>query len=138
MRTRNLYLESKRLDQSFKDTVTFTGKGKSNISVIPKKETILKLNVDDSVTDMNTSVSTDSLDKMIKKEELKELNNVQNENETRREVGIAKKNVLEHLELGNEVEVEVDLNVLEGGRSARLCAKLKKLAQEKEGLKQVR
>ena len=135
---RNLYLESKRLDQSFKDTVIFTGKGKSNVSIIPKKETILKSNVDDSVTVMNTSVSTDSLDKIIKKEKLKESNNVQNEVETSKKVEKAKKNILEHLELGNEVEVEVDLNVLEGGRSARLCAKLKKVAQEKEGLRQVR
>ena len=135
---RNLYLESKTLDQSFKDTVIFTGKGKSNVSIIPKKETILKLNVDDSVTVMNTSVSTDSLDKMIKKEKLKESNNVQNEVETSKKVEKAIKNILEHLELGNEVEVEVDLNVLEGGRSARLCAKLKKVAQEKEGLRQVR
>ena len=138
MRMRNLYLESKRLDQSFKDTVIFTGKGKSNVSIIPKKETILKSNVDDSVTVMNTSVSTDSLDKIIKKEKLKESNNVQNEVETSKKVEKAKKNILEHLELGNEVEVEVDLNVLEGGRSARLCAKLKKVAQEKEGLRQVR
>ena len=130
-----MYLESKRFDRSFKDTVIFPGKGKSNISIIPKRNAILKLNVDDSVTDMQTSVSTDSLDKMIRKEEL---NNLQNEVETNHDVEKAKKNITEDLELGNEVEVEVDLNVLECGRSARLCAKLKKVAQEKEGLRQVR
>ena len=137
MRTRNLYLESKSLDHSFKDTVIFPGKGKSNISIIPKRDAILKLSVDDSVTDLQTSVSTDSLDKIIRKEEL---HNLQNEVETSNEMEKAKKNIPEGLELGNEVEVEVevDLNVLECGRSARLCAKLKKVAQEKEGLKQVR
>ena len=41
-------------------------------------------------------------------------------------------------EVVKEVELEMDLNALEGGRSARLCAKLKKISQEKELLRQVK
>jgi hypothetical protein len=40
-------------------------------------------------------------------------------------------------EVVKEAELEMDLNALEGGRSARLCAKLKKISQEKELLRQV-
>ena len=135
VRARNLYLESKRLDRSSKETVIFSGKGKSNITVIPKNVEISKLSVDDGVADMHTSVSTDSLDKMIEKGEAKD---EENEVETSKVVDKANKNLPEDVEVGNEVEVEVDLNILEGGRSARLCAKLKKVAQEKEKLRQVR
>jgi hypothetical protein len=40
-------------------------------------------------------------------------------------------------EVVKEAELEMDLNALEGGRSARLCTKLKKISQEKELLRQV-
>ena len=139
MRARNLYLESKNLDSSFKETVTFTGKGKSNVNVTPKKTVLSKFNIDDGVTEMHKSVSTYSSDKTMERANLKE---VENEEEASGGLNRTRNSILDDsLELGNEEEVEVevgiDLNVLEGGRSARLCAKLKKVAQEKEVLRQV-
>lgn len=141
MRARNLYLESKSLDSSFKETVILSGKGKPNVNVIPKKKLVSKFNIDDGVTDMHTSVSTDSLDKIMERADVKE---VDNEEEASGVLNRTKSSILDDsLDIGNgndleaEVEVEFDLNVLEGGRSARLCAKLKKVAQEKEVLRQV-
>jgi hypothetical protein len=140
VRARNLYLESKSLDSSFKETVTLSGKGKSNINVTPKKLLVSKFSVDDAVTDMHTSVSTDSLDKMMERADVKEVEN--EEEEASGVLNRTKNSILDDsLDVGNgnevEAEVEFDINVLEGGRSARLCAKLKKVAQEKEVLRQV-
>jgi hypothetical protein len=137
VRARNLYLESKSLDSSFKETVIFSGKGKPNVTVTPKKMLVSKFNIDDGVTDIHTSVSTDSLDKIMERADVKE---VENEEEASGVLNRTKNSILDDsLDIGNgnEVEVEFDLNVLEGGRSARLCAKLKKVAQEKEVLRQV-
>lgn len=136
-----MYLESKSLDSSFKETVILSGKGKSNVNVTPKKILVPKFNIHDGVTDMHTSVSTDSLDKMMEKADVRE---VENEEEASGVLNRTKNSMFDDsLDIGNgnevenEVEVEFDLNVLEGGRSARLCAKLKKVAQEKEVLRQV-
>lgn len=118
IRARNLVLESRQLDASMRETVILR-RSKTDFTDLGRKS--FKGDTDSSFlgdfSGAQKSLSIDSLEK--EKYEKKR----ENSNE---------KDVVK------EVELEVDLNVLEGGRSARLCAKLKKVAQEKEILRQVR
>ena len=147
MRARNLVLESRNLEMAMGEVVSFVRKSRDNFTEIKAKPSdgVLDISTSVNVHDTSKSVSIDSLDRnkmKIEKDGEKEREG-EGEGEEVSKINRKGDKEIEKVEkvllwMPKEVEKEVAFASLEGGRSARLCAMVKKISKEKEILRQVR
>ena len=155
IRSRNLILESKQLD-------IIVGEKEKLGNIIEKEKIKIRKNNEnneklpgnltkidiDASDDMNNSVDenlngnsavsvNNNLDENLPENINRNLNTNSNLNESLVANGNLNENNLNESFNGNE-NLNGSLIIMEGGRSARLCVKIKKIAQEKEALKKVR